>query len=371
MSDRPYDGIRVLEFAGLGAAPFACSLLADAGADVIRIERPGETPTTPSPTFRGRTTIEADLKNADDYARVREIATRADVLVEGFRPGVMERLGLGPGDLTHDHPGLVYARMTGWGQSGPAAHEPGHDLNYLAMSGAARSIAREGEDPVPPLNMIADYGGGLMLAYGIGLALFERRTTGRGQVIDAAMADAALLLMSGLWQRKAEGRWSPVPGTNDMDSGAPFYNSYRTSDGHYMAVGSAEPRFYANLLRVLGLPDELHDLQNDRTRWPEAKRRIADVFATKTRAEWTTLFAGAEACVTPVNAVEEVASDPHVRARAMILDQNGIQFPAAAPRLSRTELKLSDSSIRPLALHDAVEQWRSADATQQPVKEGM
>ncbi len=261
--------------------------------------------------------------------------------------------------------------MTGWGQSGPAAHEPGHDLNYLAMSGAARSIAREGEDPVPPLNMIADYGGGLMLAYGIGLALFERRASGRGQVIDAAMADAALLLMSGLWQRKAEGRWSPVPGTNDMDSGAPFYNSYRTSDGHYMAVGSVEPRFYANLLRVLGLPDELRALQHDRARWSETKRRIADVFATKTRSEWTTLFAGAEACVTPVNAVEEVASDPHVRARAMILDQNGIQFPAAAPRLSRTELKLSDSSIRPRALHDVVEQWCSADAIPQPVKEGM
>lgn len=356
MIARPYEGIRVLEFAGLGAAPFACSLLADAGAEVIRIDRKGP-PTPASFTLRGRTTVEADLKNENDRAAVRQLALSADVLIEGFRPGVMERLGFGPDDLTDDNAGLVYGRMTGWGQSGPASHEPGHDLSYLAMVGAARSIARDGHDPIPPLNMVADYGGGLMLAYGVGLALFERTKSGLGQVIDAAMTDAALLLMSGLWQRKADGHWSGTPGTNDMDSGAPHYNSYRTSDGHYMAVASAEPKFYANMTRILGLEDELHGAREDRSRWPAAKQRLAQAFATRTRAEWTELFTGAEACVTPVNAVDEVASDPHVQARSMLVDRDGELFPAAAPRLSRTGPQLSDTATHRLDLATAVRNW--------------
>ncbi|MFC0447027.1 CaiB/BaiF CoA transferase family protein [Rhodococcus jostii] len=357
MSVRPYEGIRVLEFAGLGAAPFACSLLADAGAEVIRIERPGSAATRPSFTLRGRTTVEADLKSEEDRAFVYELAASADVLVDGFRPGVMERLGFGPDKLTVANTALVYARMTGWGQTGPAAHEPGHDLSYLAMVGAARSIAREGHDPVPPLNMVADYGGGLMLAYGIGLALFERTRSGTGQVIDAAMTDAALLLMSGLWQRKADGQWSDVPGTNDMDSGAPHYNSYRTSDRHYMAVAGAEPKFYANMTRILGLEDALDGAREDRTKWPAAKQKIAQAFATRTRAEWTELFAGAEACVAPVNAVDEVASDPHVRARSMLVERDGAVFPAAAPRMSRTGPELSDTGARRIDLATAAHNW--------------
>ncbi|EME56244.1 alpha-methylacyl-CoA racemase Mcr [Rhodococcus ruber BKS 20-38] len=326
---------------------------------MIRLERTASTPASNSFTFRGRTVVEADLKDEQDRALVRKLALSADVLVEGFRPGVMERLGFGPDELTAANTSLVYARMTGWGQTGPAAHEPGHDLSYLAMVGAARSIAHEGQDPVPPLNMVADYGGGLLLAYGIGLALFERSRSGVGQVIDAAMADAALLLMSGLWQRKADGHWSDTPGTNDMDSGAPHYNSYRTSDGHYMAVASAEPKFFANMTRILGLENELAGTREDRTRWREAKHTIAQVFATKTRDEWTELFTGAEACVTPVNAVSEVAADPHVRARSMMLDRDGAVFPAAAPRLSRTGPRLSDTAVRRLDLETAVDTWRT------------
>lgn len=359
MNVLPYEGIRVLEFGGLGAAPFACSLLADAGADVVRIERTGRAPQS-SFTLRGRTIVEANLKDNDDRDLVQELATSADIVVEAFRPGVMERLGLGPDTLMATNEALIYARMTGWGQTGPAAHEPGHDLSYLAMVGAARSIAREGEDPVPPLNMVADYGGGLMLAYGIGLALFERKHSGKGQVIDAAMTDAALLLMSGLWQRKADGQWSDTPGANDMDSGAPHYNSYRTSDGHYMAVASPEPQFFANMTRILGLGDELADAREDRAKWPAAKRRISQIFATKTRAEWTDLFAGAEACVTPVNAVNEVASDPHVRARSMLVERDGAVFPAAAPRLSRTSPTLSEISARRATLATVAQNWHAS-----------
>lgn len=336
----PVAGIRVLEFAGLGAAPFACSLLADAGADVVRVERPGVSADPAAYSIRGRTVITLDLKKDEDIEHATSLAQQADVLVEGFRPGVMERLGLGPEPLMANNPGLVYGRMTGWGREGPRAPEPGHDLNYLALIGAARAIAREGEDPVPPLNLIADYGGGLLLAYGLLLALHERSSSGRGQVVDTAMVDAGLTLMSGLWQRRADGRWNDVPGTNDMDSGAPFYNSYRTKDGHYMAVACIENRFYQNFVAVLGDPDLL-DAQWDRSRWRARKQRVSARFLERTREEWTQAFGKTEACVTPVNSISEVVHDPHIAARGSVIERDGAVFPAPAPRLSRTPLETS------------------------------
>ncbi len=357
MSSQPLRGTRVLEFAGLGAAPFACSLLADAGADVIRVERPGAN-TSSGYSLRGRTIVSLDLKDERDAGTAADLARAADVLVEGFRPGVMERLGFGPELLVAENPRLVYGRMTGWGQDGPRANQPGHDLNYLAITGVARSIAREGEDPVPPLNVIGDYGGGLLLAYGLMTALLERSSSGRGQVVDTAMVDAGLLLMSGLWQRVADGKWTDIPGTNDMDSGAPFYNSYRTSDDQFMAVACIEPQFYRNFVNTLGEPDLL-DAQWDRSTWRERKRVIAKTFRQHTRQEWAEIFADAEACVTPLNAVNEVRHDPHIVARQSLIDLNGDTFPAAAPRLSRSSLSIAASPRYEADIRQALERWQS------------
>ncbi|MBM9464399.1 CoA transferase [Aeromicrobium sp. YIM 150415] len=358
----PFAGIKVLEFAGLGAAPFACSLFADAGAEVVRIERPGATVHAPRIPVRGRTTVELDLKSSVHVANALELAEHADVLVEGFRPGVMERLGLGPDVALAANSRLVYARMTGWGQDGPAAHLPGHDLNYLAITGIARSIARQGEAPVPPLNLVADYGGGMTLAYGVALALFERTRSGLGQVIDAAMVDAALQLMSGLWQRRAEGSWNDEPGTNDMDSGAPFYNSYRTRDGEYLAIGSAEPQFYANLVRVLGAEADLGDRQWDRSLWPERRELIAKIVGQRTRDEWVEAFAGVDACVTALNRIDEAASDPQILARQSLVTKGGVLAPAPAPRLSRSRLELAPLTPTPNSPESAAtvaERWKN------------
>lgn len=333
----PLGMLRVVEFAGLGAAPFAAMMLADAGAHVIRVERPGADLASAGILGRNRTVIELDLKTEAGLHQARELLVDADVVLEGFRPGVMERLGLGPDETLRCNPRLVYARMTGWGQSGPMSMTAGHDINYLALTGVLRSICREDENPVPPLNLVGDYGGGGMLVLcGILTALLERSSSGRGQVIDAAMVDGASLLMTSVWSRLATGRWSSTPGTNSIDGGAPFYNVYRTSDDEFMAVGAIEPRFYSRVLEGLGLPRELADCQHDRTTWPATKARLADVFAQRSRAEWTATFAPLDACVTPVLALSEAVQAPQISVRKTLVHIDGHVEPAPAPRYSRT-----------------------------------
>ncbi len=351
--DGPLTGIKVVEFAGLGPGPFAAMLLADAGADTIRVDRPAG-PVDGGALTRGRPWLGLDLKSPEGRGTALELIRRADVLIEGFRPGVMERLRLGP-QHCHDHnPGLVYGRMTGWGQDGPRAREAGHDINYLALTGALRSIARRGERPIPPLNLVGDYGGGgMMLAFGIVTALLERERSGRGQVVDAAMVDGISLLMTGIWSRAAQGRWSNEPGTNDIDSGAPFYDAYATADGQYMAVGSIEPQFWARLLDGLGLDPETLPAQWDRERWPAMKQAIADAFASRSRAEWTEVFAALDACVTPVLTMAEAPADAHLCSRRTLEPRPDGPQPAAAPRLDRTPLRAAEAD----PLDEALQRW--------------
>lgn len=338
----PLAGVRVLEIASAAPAPFACMLLSDMGADVVTVDRPtkaGRTPKRPrDPLMRGRRSVTADLKSADGIALVRRLVGAADILVEGFRPGVMERLGLGPSDLLAEHQALIYARMTGYGQHGPLAPRAGHDINYIAMAGALEPIGRQGQRPVPPLNLVGDFGGGgMLLAVGVLAALHERSQSGRGQVVDAAMVDGAALLTAFIHGVRADGHWQDDRGTNLLDGGAPFYDTYQTSDGRYMAVGALERRFYQQLLIGLGL-DADPDLpgQMDRDGWDVLRTRIAEVFAGRSRAEWTDVFAELDACVSPVLAPHEVADAEHTRARDGFLDVGGVPQPAPAPRFSRT-----------------------------------
>jgi len=349
----PLHGVKVVEFAGLGPAPFTALLLAEAGAEVIRIDRVGA-PVVGDAMSAGRPSIGLDLKSAAGRGTALDLIRRADVLIEGFRPGVMERLGLGPERCLGENPALVYGRMTGWGQDGPRAAQAGHDINYLALTGALRSIARRGERPVPPLNLVGDYGGGgMLLAFGLLTALYERRSSGRGQVVDAAMVDGVSLLMSGVWSRVAQGRWSDEPGTNDIDSGAPFYDVYATSDGEYMAVGSIEPQFWTRLLHGLGLDPGALPGQWDRERWPELKQALAAAFAGRTRAEWTQCFATLDACVTPVLSLSEAPADPHLAARRTFAGAADGLRPAPAPRLGRTPLQQREAA----SLDEALVRW--------------
>jgi alpha-methylacyl-CoA racemase len=338
----PLKGVRVLEIASAAPAPFACMIFADLGADVVSVDRaprPNHEVRQPkSPLSRGRRSVVADLKSAEGVELVRALAARADILVEGFRPGVMERLGLGPDELFARNHGLVYARMTGYGQEGPMASRAGHDINYIAVAGALDPIGRAGERPLPPLNLVGDFGGGgMLLAVGVLAALHERESSGKGQVVDAAMVDGAALLTAFVHGVRAEGNWSDNRGTNLLDSGAPFYDTYATSDGGHMAVGALERRFYQQLLIGLGLDGDA-DLpaQMDRARWPELRTRFGQAFATRSRAEWTAVFADLDACVSPVLAPWEVADAEHTRTRAGFVEVGGISQPAPAPRFSRT-----------------------------------
>ncbi|GAA10558.1 MULTISPECIES: CaiB/BaiF CoA transferase family protein [Gordonia] len=338
----PLTGVRVLEIASAAPAPFACMMLADLGADVVTVDRPakpGRTPRRPNdPLVRSRRSVVADLKNPAGVATVRRLAANADVLVEGFRPGVMERLGLGPDDLAVVNPGLIFARMTGYGQEGPLSARAGHDINYIAVAGALEPIGRAGERPLPPLNLIGDFGGGgMLLAVGILAALHERSTSGRGQVVDAAMVDGAALLTSFVHGVRADGHWSDERGTNLLDGGAPFYDTYLTADGRYMAVGALERRFYQQLLTGLDLDDDPGlPGQMDRDGWPELRSRFAAAFATRTRREWTEIFADLDACVSPVLAPGEAPDGEHAVARTGFIDVGGVRQPAPAPRFSRT-----------------------------------
>ena len=362
-SPGPLRGLRVVEIAALGSAPFAAMMLADAGAEVLRINRPGQTTDDAGILGRGRTTLSLDLKDPCERDRALDAIDRADVLIEGFRPGVMERLGLGPDTCLGRNPALIYARMTGWGQDGPLADTAGHDLNYLALTGALRSIARQGEVPVPPLNLVGDYGGGgMLLVTGILAALYERVSSNVGQVVDAAMIDGTSLLMSGIWNRKATGNWSSEPGTNSIDSGAHFYNVYRTSDDAFMAVGSIEPQFYQRLLRGLGLADADLPAQQDRAQWPAMKDRFASIFRTKTREEWTVVFAELDACVSPVLTLDEAVTDPHMQFRNTLIRGERVE-PAPAPRYSRTPGNAGGHGENTEPATTLMTRWASTDCT--------
>jgi alpha-methylacyl-CoA racemase len=332
----------MVEFAGIGPGPFCAMMLADLGADIIRIDRAdkvtGADPARPSLDVlnRGRRSIGVNLKDPDGVAAALDLVERSDALIEGFRPGVMERLGLGPQECLARNPGLIYGRMTGWGQDGPMADVAGHDINYLSLTGALAAIGRAGEPPVPPLNLVADFGGGgMVLALGIAAALVERNRSGKGQVIDAAMVDGVSVMMSIFHGMTAMGIWSETHGTNMLDSGAHWYDAYETADGRYVSVGPVEPQFYALLLDKLGL-DPADYPHFDKSRWPELKVRFTEIFATKTRDEWCELLEGTDACFAPVLTMSEAPTHPHNVARGTFVTEYGVPQAAPAPRFSRT-----------------------------------
>jgi alpha-methylacyl-CoA racemase len=340
----PLAGITVIELAGIGPAPFACMWFADMGATVIRVDRQGATDLgLPSRGVeydvlgRGRQSIALDLKSAEGQAVVRRLVSKADALVEGFRPGVLERLGLGPEVLLADNPKLVIGRMTGFGQTGPLAQAAGHDINYIALSGALHAIGRKDGAPVPPLNLVGDYGGGgMFLIAGVLAALLQAKTSGKGQVVDAAMVDGAAYLMAMFFGLQAEGNWSQPRGGNVLDTGAPWYDVYETSDGEWLSVGAIEGRFYKALIEGLGLAGADLPKQHDRTRWPELRARIGAAIKGKTLAQWIAIFDRTDACVAPVLAMADVAAHPHMAARAAVVARGDVAQPAPAPRFSRT-----------------------------------
>ncbi|MFT3900845.1 MAG: CaiB/BaiF CoA-transferase family protein [Gordonia sp. (in: high G+C Gram-positive bacteria)] len=338
----PLSSIRVLEFAGIGPGPHAAMLLADLGADVVRVQRPGDMPQegrNADAVLRGRRVIEANLKNPSELETILALVKQADVVIEGFRPGVMEGLGLGPDDLEKVNPGLVYGRMTGWGQDGPRAKLAGHDMNYISLTGMLHAIGRPDEKPTPPLNLVGDFGGGSMfLVVGILAALVERGVSGKGQVIDAAMVDGASVLGQMMWAFRGTGLWQDKRGANLLDTGAPFYEVYETSDGKWMAVGAIEPQFYAQLLKGLDLEgDESLPHQLDMGRWDELKAKFTEVFQTKTRDEWAAVFDGTDACVSPILDWTEAPKDPHLAARGTLVEIDGVMQAQVAPRFSRTK----------------------------------
>ena len=355
----PLHGVRVVELAGLAPGPFGCMILADLGADVVRIDRPGAAALSAPPGVldRGRRTITLDLKTAAGVASLLRLASRADVLVEGYRPGVAERLGFGPAAVETINPGLVYARMTGFGQDGPLAQRAGHDIGYIALAGLLEPLGRAGERPHAPYNLLGDFaGGGLLLALGVLAALLERERSGRGQVVDAAMVDGSALLSAFHSGMLANGLWAHPRGENTIDGGAPFYDTYRTSDGGFVAVGSLEPAFYAALLDGLGLAGSDLPEQYDRDGWPVLRQRFAERFASRTRDEWATVFADVDACVTPVLTPAEAPDHPHNRARRTFVEVGGYAQPAPAPRFGRTPPPVPRPAA-PVSLDEVLDGW--------------
>ena len=339
----PLEGIRIIELAGLGPAPFAGMMLADAGADIVRIDRFERATYPPHQDAhvdlmnRGRRSVAVDLKHPDGVALVLRLVESADGLMEGFRPGVVERLGFGPDVCLARNPKLVFGRMTGWGQDGPMALAAGHDIDYIALAGALEPVGRAGQPPLPPLNLVGDFGGGgMLLAFGMLAAIISARETGKGQVVDAAMVDGAASLMTMTFTMRASGMWPGPRGTNLLDTGAHFYEVYETSDGGFIGVGAIEPQFYAALIRLLGLEDEELPPQMDRDAWPAMKVRFAQLFATKTRAEWEAIFEGSDACAAPVLSPAEAPEHPHNRFRQTFTEVAGVVQPSPAPRFGRT-----------------------------------
>ena len=347
----PLVGVKVVELAGIGPAPYACMLLADAGADVLRLER-ASAPPSDEPSWdlltRSRPSVGIDLKDRAAVELVLDLVEDADVLIEGMRPGVTERLGLGPADCHARNPRLVYGRMTGWGQDGPLSSAVGHDIDYIAVSGALWAIGRAGERPVPPINLVGDFGGGgMLLAFGVTAALVEARSSGKGQVVDAAMTDGSASLMTMAHAFLAAGLSTEARGMNLLDTGAHFYEVYEAADGGYVAVGAIEPRFYAALLAGLSLDHDELPAQMDRSSWPAMKERLAAAFALKTRDEWAAHFEGTEACVAPVLSPLEAQQHPHNVARGTFVEVAGTRQPGPAPRFSRTASEVVSAPEQP------------------------
>jgi alpha-methylacyl-CoA racemase len=340
----PLEGVKIVELAGIGPGPFCAMLLADMGAEVIRVDRPGDVVegadlNTPHYDLlrRGRPSLAIDLKNPRGLETLQRLIDSADALVEGFRPGVTERLGIGPEACLERNPRLVYGRMTGWGQEGPIAHSSGHDINYIALVGALEPIGRPGTPPVHPLNLVGDFGGGGMyMAFGIACGLFEAKKSGRGQVIDAAMIDGSALLMTMFYGLKAGGMWKPARASNFLDTGSHFYDSYETADGKYVSVGSIEPKFYAELIEKLGLEGEELPAQQGSARWPSMKDKLAGLFRSKTRDEWCEIMEGSDVCFAPVLTLDEAPEHHHNKHRGTFTEVAGVVQPEAGPRFSRT-----------------------------------
>jgi alpha-methylacyl-CoA racemase len=343
----PLAGIRIVEIAGLGAAPYGCMMLADMGAEVVRVDRVGGNPDTPesSPLLRNRRSVTLDLKSDAGREAVLDLVRKADVLIEGFRPGVMERLGIGPDVCLALNPKLVYARMTGWGQTGPLSQAAGHDLNYIGLAGVLQQIGPTGGKPTVPLNVIGDFGGGgLLMAFGVVCALLETRRSGAGQVIDAAMIDGALSFMAMFFGYRQMGTFPDKPGSHLLGGGAHYYDVYETADGKFLSVAPIEPQFYRPFVQKLGLDADrflpagypAHDHHTVENTWPALKRELTAIFKTRTREEWCTFFEGSDVCVQPVLTLAEAAQHPHNRARGMFIDVGGVEQNAPAPRFSRT-----------------------------------
>ncbi|MFJ4033162.1 CaiB/BaiF CoA transferase family protein [Streptomyces griseoluteus] len=358
----PLSGVRVVELAGIGPGPFAAMLLADLGADVVRVDRPDGPGLGIDPardvTNRNKRSVVVDLKAPDGPARVLDLAERADVLIEGYRPGVAERLGVGPADCHARNPCLVYGRMTGWGQDGPLAERAGHDASYIAVTGTLGMIGRPGEPPALPANLLGDYAGGsLYLVVGVLAALHHARATGTGQVVDAAIVDGTAHLSAMIHGMLAAGAWQDRRAANLLDGGCPYYGTYETADGRYMAVGALEPRFYAEFLRLLDL-DGLADAHHDPARWPELRERVAARFKSGTRSEWTSRFEGTDACVAPVLSLREAPHHPHLAARATFTEHDGLVQPAPAPRFSATPTRVRTGPALPgTGAEDVARDW--------------
>lgn len=358
----PLSGLKVVELQGRGPGPFGSMVLADLGAEVVSVSRVEAVAAGDAESgmermlkghrridlvTRGKRSVAIDVKRPEGLAAVLRLADRADVLVEGNRPGVAERLGLGPDVCLGRNPGLVYTRITGWGQDGPYAPTPGHDINYISLAGPFEHFRRPGEAPMPPLNLLGDYaGGGMLLVVGVLSALFERVRSGRGQVVDAAMVDGVGLLSTLFHGLRAEGLWSDQPGTNILDLGAPHYNVYETSDGRYVSVGAGEPQFYRELLRRLGLDEDLASMQGDQHRWAGTRQRLAEVFRTRTRDEWCALLEGTDTCFAPVLSMAEAPAHPHHVARGSFVEVDGVVQPAPAPRFARTPAAAPGPPVR-------------------------
>ncbi len=345
----PLEGIRIVEFAGIGPGPFAAMLFADMGAEVIRIDRKGgRQPSQMEIYLRGRRTVAFDLKKLEAVEAALKLIEGADALIEGFRPGVMERLGLGPEVCLKRNPKLVYGRMTGWGQTGPLANAAGHDINYIALSGALHAMGNAGQKPVPPLNLVGDFGGGaLYLAFGVACGIIEAKRSGKGQVVDVAMTDGAASLMTMFYGMLASGIWQDKRGVNMLDSGTHFYDTYETKDGKFVALGSIEPQFYKELLEKTGITDPAFGAQMDRNAWPDLKAKLGAVIKTKTRDEWDAIMLGSDVCYAPVLSLAEAPKHPHNVARKTFVEIGGVTQPAPAPRFSRTA-----PEVRPVAPAD-------------------
>ncbi len=360
MASGPLVGVKIVEFAGIGPGPFCGMLLADLGADVVRIDR-AETAGRGHPDLanRGKRSIAVDLKKPEGVEAALSLIEKADGLLEGFRPGVMERLGVGPDVALKRNPRLVYGRMTGWGQTGPWSQMAGHDIDYIALTGALHTMGRKDEPPAPPLNLVGDFGGGaLYLAFGLLAGIIEAKSSGKGQVVDCAMIDGAASLMTMFYNMKAVGMWSAERDSNLLDGGAHFYDTYTCADGKWLAVGSIEPQFHAELVKGLGLPADTFGMYMDRSKWPEFSQRIADVVKTKTRDEWMKVFDGTDACVAPVLSMDEAPKHPHNADRKTFVEAFGVMQPNAAPRFSRTAGAVNGApAIAGKHSNDVLESW--------------